>query len=467
MSPNTFWSSERKLRLALAPKTIIRALLASILLGTLLTGSLVAQQQFTPNNLVVTRLQYDGNRFGSPLKYPYIFNNPNVSGVQGSIWIDQYTTTPFSARVNTLGLKGITSSFSSKSEGALLLSVDKMHLTYMGYQAGDGLQGVSNSYTPAANLNNNTHILYNREVALINADGTYSLQPQANAYSGDNPRAAITIDGTYFYMAGNSDSTTYNNFTTGPGTTIGARYVTLGSTTSIQLGKYIATDRPDETPKQHIKDNNFRGIGIFNGNLYTSKGSGGNGDDGLFQVGTGLPTGTNNTITLLFGYPATDPNTGNPSPITPFGFWFADPTTVYVADEGYPNVDTNGNLIPDPYAGLEKWVNTNGVWQLEYTLRAGLNLYQATTVTGYPAKTYTYGIRNLAGHDNHDGTVTLYAITAQYSTFSNGEPDPDKLVTITDLVGATTLPTSEQFITLQWSGVGEVFRGVAFTPGSN
>lgn len=86
---------------------------------------------------------------------------------------------------------------------------------------------------------------------------------------------------------------------------------------------------------------------------------------------------------------------------------------------------------------------------------------------GISAKTYTYGIRNLAGHDNHDGTVTLYAITAQYSTFSNGEPDPDKLVTITDLVGATTLPTSEQFITLQWSGVGEVFRGVAFTPGSN
>jgi hypothetical protein len=31
-----------------------------------------------------------------------------------------------------------------------------------------------------------------------------------------------------------------------------------------------------------VKDSNFRGIGIFNGHLYVSKGSGGNGDDGVF-----------------------------------------------------------------------------------------------------------------------------------------------------------------------------------------
>src|SRR5271157_2112926 len=429
MSPNAFWFSQRKRKLAFAAKPITCALLATMIIGTLLATPILAQQ-FTPGNLVITRIQYDGNKFGSPLKYPYIFNNPNVTGVQGSIWLDQYTTTPFSPRVNTLGLTGITTSFSSKSEGALMMSVDGKHLTYMGYQSPNEIEGVSNSYTTAANLKNNTHLLYNREVALINADGTYSLQPQSNAYSGDNPRAAISVDGTQFYMAGNSDSTTYTNGTTGPGTTIGARYGTPGSTSSYQLGKYFATDRPDETPKQHIKDNNFRGIGIFNGNLYTSKGSGGNGDNGLFQVGTGLPTGTNNTITLLFGAPATDPNTGKPSPYTPFGFWFANANTVYVADEGYPNLDTHGNLIPDPYAGLQKWVYSNGSWQLEYTLRAGLNLYQATTVAGYPAQTYTYGIRNLAGKDNGDGTVTLYSITAQYSTFSGGEPDPTKLVTI-------------------------------------
>ena len=136
---------------------------------------------------------------------------------------------------------------------------------------------------------------------------------------------------------------------------------------------------------------NFRGIGIYNGNLYVSKGSGGNGDDGIFQVhsgtGDGLPMGTTNTISLLFGAAATCENppgpctpNGAPSPYTPFGFWFANPTTIYVADEGYPNTDVNGNLIPDPLAGLEKWSLVDGTWRLLYTLRAGLDLYQAETV---------------------------------------------------------------------------------------
>ena len=113
-----------------------------------------------------------------------------------------------------------------------------------------------------------------------------------------------------------------------------------------------------------MKDNNFRGIAIFDGDLYTSKGSGGNGDDGIFQVhngtGNGLPTGTGNTITKLLGDPATDPITQASSPLTPFGFWFANPTTLYVADEGNPNTDSNGNLIPDPMAGLQKWSLTGG-----------------------------------------------------------------------------------------------------------
>ena len=45
----------------------------------------------------------------------------------------------------------------------------------------------------------------------------------------------------------------------------------------------------DESAKNHIKDNNWRGIEIFPNadgvpNLYISKGGGGNGDNGIFQV---------------------------------------------------------------------------------------------------------------------------------------------------------------------------------------
>jgi hypothetical protein len=294
------------------------------------------------------------------------------------------------------------------------------------------------------------------------------LQPESNAYSGDNPRAVASVDGTQFYMAGNSDSTITNGV--GPGTTIGARYGTPGSNLSYELGVYTAADRPDESKKQHVKDSNFRGIGIFNGNLYVSKGSGGNGDDGIFQVengtGDGLPTGTGNTIVEILGDQATDP-AGNSSPLTPFGFFFANPTTLYVADEGNPNTDANGNLIPDPLAGLQKWSQVNGVWQLDYVIQKGLNLLQGVNIPGYPVPTYTYGLRNLTGAVNWDGTVTIYAITAQYSSISGGEPDPTNLVVVRDRISDSTLSASpflDHFLTLENSGVGEVFRGVAFAP---
>jgi hypothetical protein len=437
--------------------------------------------------LVVSRVKYEGNTFGSTDTFPDIFSDPNVSGVQGAIFLDRFLALPGSPRLGTLSLTGITTSFSSKSEGALMRSANGAFLTYMGYDGPVGAEGVSNSYTTAANLAGNTAQLYDREVALIGPGNQVGLTLESNAYSGDNPRAVISVDGTQFYMAGNADSTIAGNGT-GPGTTIGARYGTPGSAVSIQLGNYVAADRPDESAKKHVKDNNFRGAVIYNGNLYVSKGSGSNGDDGIFQVekgtGNGLPTGTGNTIVQLLGGPATDPVTGNASPYTPFGFWFANPTTLYVADEGLANTDVNGSLIADPLAGLEKWSLVNGAWQLDYTLQDGLAMNQPETVPGYPVPTYTTGLRNMTGVDNGDGTVTLYAITAQYSAISGGEPDPTRLVAITDVVSATSLPAGERdhrdgregwgpafgfrrldrFQTLQASRPGEVFRGVALAP---
>ena len=425
--------------------------------------------------LALSRVRYDGNTFGNTQDYPFIFNDPTVTGIQGSIFVDIVPASPNASPLRTLSLTGITTSFSSKSEGALMLSQDRRFLTYMGYAGPVGAGGVSNSYDTAANLAGNTNPLFDREVALIAADGSVSLTIESNAYSGDNPRAAISVDGTQFYMAGNADSTIAKDGT-GPGTTIGVRYGTPGSSVSIELGVYLATDRPDETAKQHVKDSNFRAIGIFGGNLYVAKGSGGNGDDGIFQVqdGTsnGLPLGTGNTVVPLFSAPATDPVSKAPSPYTPFGFWFANPTTLYVADEGYANVDSNGNLIPDPLAGLEKWSLVGGTWQLDYTLTAGLDLYQPKIVPDYPVATYTTGLRNMTGKVNEDGTVTIYAITSQFSSMSGGEPDPTRLVTIRDRLSAMTAPAAdtddgpETFVTLQVSKVGEAIRGVAFSPGS-
>jgi hypothetical protein len=476
--------------------------------------------------LVVSRIQYvaPSPLPSSPNTFPQIFNNSSVSGIQGNIFLDYYSTAPGAPRRGTLPLTAtsvsqgqpITTSFSSKSEGSLHLSLDGHYLTYMGYNAAAGLEGVSNSETTNLNaqITGATGPFYDRAVALIKYDGTVTVTAENFAYSGDNPRGAISLDGQEFYMAGNADSTLNKGGTTGPGLTIGARLGMPGSSSSIQLGTYLAADRPDETAKQHIKDNNWRGIGIFtdaNGNqdLYVSKGSGGNGDDGLFQVlngsfptatladvvnnatGAGVPTGgTDNTIVQLLGNQATNPNTNGPSPLTPFGFFFANPTTLYVADEGNSTItlptsatQTETNLVTDPLAGLQKWVLVPGsspYWQLVYVISDGLQINQPQNVRGYGAPTFTTGLRNLTGKINNDGTVTIYAITAQTSTVSGGEPDPTKLVAVTDVISATQLPvddgsgsgswggsqqTLDQFVTLQQSQSGEVFRGVALDPG--
>lgn len=108
-----------------------------------------------------------------------------------------------------------------------------------------------------------------------------------------------------------------------------------------------------------------------------------------------------------------------------------------------------------------------------------LSTLPLTAAAGYPVPTFTTGLRNLTGRVNGDGTVTIYAITAQTSTISGGEPDPTKLVAVTDVIAATQLPvvddqdygqwsnyqgTLEHFVTLQQSRSGDVFRGVAFSP---
>jgi hypothetical protein len=42
--------------------------------------------------------------------------------------------------------------------------------------------------------------------------------------------------------------------------------------------------------------------------------------------------------------------------------------------------------------------------------------------------------------------------------------DPNKLVTITDKLAATSLPAGEKFTTIRTAGFAEVLRGVSFTP---
>ena len=51
--------------------------------------------------------------------------------------------------------------------------------------------------------------------------------------------------------------------------------------------------------------------------------------------------------------------------LSPENFFFATPTTLYVADGGVPKEGGIGD------GGLQKWVFNGTTWTLEYTLSAG------------------------------------------------------------------------------------------------
>ena len=85
------------------------------------------------------------------------------------------------------------------------------------------------------------------------------------------------------------------------------------------------------------------------------------------------------------------------------------------------------------------------------------------TISG-PWAPATDGLRNLTGQVNPDGTVSLYAATSTVSWSGDQGADPNALVSITDNLAATSLPSGENFQTLMAPTNKQVIRGVSFVP---
>src|SRR6516225_3203596 len=170
-------------------------------------------------------------------------------------------------------------------------------------------------------------------------------------------------------------------------------------------------------------------------------------DLATLQTG-GLPS----NMCVLKGFPTALAKAATDASDYPFGIWFANPATLYVADEGAgDNAYANGAYTAaaaSTTAGLQKWVYTAGQWQLAYVLQGGLNLGTPYTVRGYPTGTNsvtglpwapaTDGLRNITGQVNRDGTATIYAITSTVSGSGDQGADPNKLVAVTDHLAATS-----------------------------
>ena len=91
---------------------------------------------------------------------------------------------------------------------------------------------------------------------------------------------------------------------------------------------------------------------------------------------------------ILSGFPTAIAKNATDSSLYPFGLWFANPDTLYVADEGAGDAtyssttDTYTAAAASTTAGLQKWTfsTTTNKWSLDYTLQNGLNLGQPYTV---------------------------------------------------------------------------------------
>ncbi len=440
--------------------------------------SITPGQTVLPNGALATG---DGN-------FANVFKNetPDPSfGVATPIIIDRRTLTGAIVSSYSPGAgTSLVTSFSSKSELGLNVSQDGRYVSFMGYAAPLNTLDASNANTAYfTDPSNPVTNVANRMPTVARAIGVFDLSTGAiaatpvNAYSGNNGRAAVLASNGNFYMAGNAGNSSntpaaiagsvFSNLSDNTGvqmiargssgntTVVGAVNGTFGSANGYQRGFSIAQlgVAADKTGK----DDNFRGMTLYNNTLYVTKGSGGNGVNTVYQVGAAgtLPTAATagtTPISILPGFP-TLTAAGAPSTLThPFGLWFGNASTLFVADEG------DGTMSGGANAGLGEYKLQAGVWNKIANFTNGL-IGQASYSQGLPWNVFTDGLRNLTGLANPDGSFQLWATTATTSNDTGHDlgADPNELVTITVNADGSASP----FNILETAAAGERIGGVA------
>jgi hypothetical protein len=483
------------------------------------TSIVVTCDTLIPNSLIISSSTYSSSTgavaslaVGTPLAntatatvaavsgndYVHVWNNSSVDSSFGVTSPIQLTVlNPTSSQVlNTISVPSnqVVTSFSSKSELGLHFVSDPNggHLVFVAYAgAGVGAIDVSNSdAVPGQDLTNpvtfafGSNYAFARTIVSMDPHGTFAYTPTI-AYGGNNGRSGTLGSNGLYYTVGNANNGNAAAFGSSNGTnpdvteTTGLEVVTpinaATSTVAIPSGNSAEVDpliqynfTDGGKADKPGKDDNYRGLTEYGGALYFTKGSGSNGMDTVYTVPS-LPTVANaasQTISVVPGFP-TDSAKATGGDYTPFAVFFANPTTMYVTDEG-----TGDATDVSTHAGLEKWSLVGGTWQLDYVLTSGLIGTVDTSPGGADAgpggpwpNVTTVGLRNLTGVVNTAaGTVTLWATTSTSSTSGDNGADPNKVVTITDQIGATTASAvaGESFSVVVGPTYGTVYRGVAF-----
>ena len=301
-----------------------------------------------------------------------------LSSAAAPVFLDEYT--PAGALVQSIAMptsvsgdqRRLLMAGSATSEGALALSADASYLTLAGYDAAPATATVATTTVAAVN----------RVVGRVGGDGAVDTSTAiTDGFSGANVRGAATDDGTRFWVTGAN----------------GIRHsAALGGTTTTSLA---AT--------------NSRVPAIAGGQLYFSTGSG---TQGVYSLGTGLPTTAGQTASLLAAR------------TSPYGLSLLD------RDSGVPGVDT---LYFADDSGLA----------------AGGGIYKYS----FDGSTWTpRGFVALAGARGLTAKISGANASLYVTTNTTLVTLPDSAAFNADLTGSPTTVVS--------AGSNTALRGVAFAP---
>jgi autotransporter passenger strand-loop-strand repeat protein len=380
----------------------------------------------------------DDGSFGDNQASPIVLEEVTTAGsVVASLELPETTET-----VDGITENAISGEYGSSSEGTLELAANGESLTIAGYGVNDTVfNDASPSVFGTTALAQTTSVeggeftAVPRVIADISYTGAVDTSTEVfNVDNTNNPRSVATVDGTTFFLSGQ-----------------GVKGDTTQGVFSVQDGSSTATPIDTATDTRTVE--------IFDGQLFVSTDStqpSGTGTSnistfGLLPTGETAPSvlsGISQSITLLAGKTngINNQDLNESVNLSPENYFFANATTLYVADGGDPKEGGLGD------GGLQKWTFNGSTWVLDYTLSAGLNLVADTGTTG------TTGLIGLTGTVTN-GTVELFATNATL-----GDLDQTFLFGITDELATMALPVNESFTTLETAAPDTNIRGISFAP---
>ena len=256
----------------------------------------LAQSAFTAGDLVVEKIG-TGAALTSGAT-PVAIVEYNTAGVL-------IQTVPFNNSATVTSPPNLTAAGTSGNDGFPTISTDGSFLVVPGYNATNGTASIGGTSN-------------NRVIGWASANGSTSIPLFNLAFlNGNNFRGATggpnsTFSGFDYWGSGGANV----NYVSGTGVVASPQLVTVNS----------------------------RCIGIFNGQLYYSTGSG---TQGVYKVGTGLPTSGAQTVTIIGASTNPDMFSFNPAH-----------DILYIADEGAFGAG----------GGIKKYTRSGATWSLAYIL---------------------------------------------------------------------------------------------------